>query len=54
MRALAVELVLWPAMKVQSQWLTIREDYCDGLGDCLQSCHAGAITFEEREEPVYD
>ena len=32
----------------------LREDYCDGLGDCLPSCPAGAITFEEREAPAYD
>lgn len=31
-----------------------REDYCDGLGDCLPVCPANAITFEEREAPVYD
>jgi ferredoxin len=32
----------------------MRENYCDGLGDCLPSCPAGAITFEEREAPDYD
>lgn len=31
-----------------------RENYCDGLGDCLPSCPANAITFEEREAPAYD
>ena len=31
-----------------------REDYCDGLGDCLPACPANAITFEEREAPAYD
>ncbi len=31
-----------------------REDYCDGLGDCLPSCPADAISFEEREAPAYD
>ena len=25
-----------------------REDYCDGLGDCLPACPADAIGFEER------
>lgn len=32
----------------------IRDDYCDGLGDCLPACPAGAITFTEREAPAYD
>ena len=32
----------------------LREDYCDGLGDCLPACPTGAITFEEREAPAYD
>jgi ferredoxin len=31
-----------------------REDYCDGLGDCLPACPTDAITFEEREAPAYD
>lgn len=31
-----------------------REDYCDGLGDCLPACPTNAITFEEREAPAYD
>ena len=31
-----------------------REDYCDGLGDCLPTCPADAIHFEEREAPAYD
>ena len=25
-----------------------REDYCDGLGDCLPACPVNAISFEER------
>ena len=32
----------------------VREDYCDGLGDCLPVCPVDAITFEEREAPVYN
>ena len=32
----------------------LREDYCDGLGDCLPACPTGAITFEMREAPAYD
>ena len=31
-----------------------REDYCDGLGDCLPTCPTDAISFEEREAPAYD
>lgn len=32
----------------------LRDDYCDGLGDCLSICPTGAITFEEREALAYD
>ena len=32
----------------------MREDYCDGLGDCLPACPTGAISFKEREAPAYD
>lgn len=32
----------------------LREDYCDGLGDCLPACPVDAITFEEREAPAYN
>ena len=32
----------------------IRDDYCDGLGDCLPACPTGAITFEDREAAAYD
>ena len=31
-----------------------REDYCDGLGNCLPKCPVDAIHFEEREAPAYD
>ena len=31
-----------------------REDYCDGLGDCLPACPTSAISFEEREAPAYN
>lgn len=31
-----------------------RENFCDGFGDCLPNCPAGAISFEEREAPAYD
>lgn len=32
----------------------LRDDYCDGLGDCLPTCPTNAITFEEREAAAYD
>lgn len=32
----------------------LRDDYCDGLGDCLPNCPTGAITFTEREAAPYD
>ncbi|MGN1188664.1 MAG: ATP-binding protein [Lachnospiraceae bacterium] len=32
----------------------VRENFCDGFGDCLPGCPTGAITFEEREAPAYD
>ena len=43
----------------RSPWWTekrrlMRDDYCDGLGDCLPACPTGAITFVEREAVAYD
>ena len=32
----------------------LREDYCDGLGDCLPVCPVDAIAFEDREAQAYD
>ena len=32
----------------------LRDDYCDGLGDCLPACPADAISFTEREAACYD
>lgn len=32
----------------------LRDDYCDGLGDCLPTCPTEAITFVEREALAYD
>lgn len=32
----------------------LRDDYCDGLGDCLPACPTNAITFEEREALSYN
>ena len=32
----------------------LRDDYCDGLGDCLPICPTNAITFVEREAKAYN
>lgn len=32
----------------------MRDDYCDGMGDCLPNCPADAIRFVEREALAYD
>ena len=32
----------------------LRDDYCDGLGDCLPTCPTEAISFVEREAAAYD
>lgn len=32
----------------------LRDDYCDGLGDCLPHYPTGAITFVERVAAAYD
>ena len=32
----------------------MRDDYCDGLGDCLPACPMDAIHFIEREAAAYD
>ncbi len=32
----------------------LRDDYCDGLGDCLPACPTGAITFTVREAAAYN
>lgn len=32
----------------------LRDDYCDGLGDCLPVCPTNAISFELREAAAYD
>ena len=48
-----------PVTKVPFRWLMekpglMRDDFCDGLGDCLPACPTNAITFEEREADAYD
>ena len=32
----------------------LRDDYCDGLGDCLPACPMDAIHFVEREAAAYN
>ena len=32
----------------------IKDDYCDGLGDCLPACPMDAIKIIEREANDYD
>ena len=32
----------------------LKEDYCDGLGNCLPVCPTGAITIERREAAAFD
>lgn len=32
----------------------MRDDYCDGLGDCLPNCPVNAISFTVREALAYD
>lgn len=32
----------------------VRDDYCDGLGDCLPACPTGAIGFVMKETLEYD
>ena len=32
----------------------LRDDYCDGLGDCLPACPTNAISFIERDAAAYD
>ena len=39
---------------VEGKAMLLREDYCDGLGDCLPACPVDAIHFETREAPAYD
>lgn len=32
----------------------LRDDYCDGLGNCLPVCPTNAISFEERDTAAFD
>ena len=39
---------------INSKAKLIRDDYCDGLGDCLPVCPTGAISVIEREAAPYN
>lgn len=39
---------------VEGKAKLLRDDYCDGLGDCLPNCPVNAISFEEREALEYN
>ena len=39
---------------VNGKAVLTREDYCDGLGDCLPACPVDTISFEEREALAYN
>lgn len=56
--ATAAVSALPPVMRARSAWWTVKQplkdDYCDGLGDCLPACPTGAISFVEREAAAYD
>ena len=34
--------------------MLLRDDYCDGLGNCLPACPMDAISFVEREAAAFD
>ena len=39
---------------INGKAVLLRDDYCDGMGDCLPACPADAISFLEREAAPYD
>lgn len=39
---------------VNGKAVLLRDDYCDGLGNCLPVCPVDAISFIEREAAAYD
>ncbi len=39
---------------VEGKAKLLRDDYCDGLGNCLPVCPTEAITFEVREAAAFD
>ena len=39
---------------VNGKAVLLRDDYCDGLGNCLPVCPTAAISFEEREAADFD
>ena len=32
----------------------VKEDFCDGFGDCIGGCPTGAMVIEERESKAFD
>ena len=39
---------------VDGRAVLLRDDFCDGMGDCLPACPADALSFIEREALPYD
>ncbi len=39
---------------VDGKAVLMRDDYCDGFGDCLPTCPTDAISFTVREAAAYD
>ncbi len=39
---------------VEGKAALLRDDFCDGMGDCLPACPMDAIRFEQREALPYD
>lgn len=32
----------------------VKEDFCDGFGDCIAECPTGALVIEEKESRQFD
>lgn len=51
---ISADMALRSIAMVNGKAKLMRDDYCDGLGDCLPACPTGAISFVEREAAAYD